>query len=218
MKIPGHKTNTHYSLVACAVLALAGWGDDAVSGDVNAEGSKAAQGSEATQPPAARSEHANQPEEAAPNGAVAVLSPTQGNDAKGRVEITAASPKGLTLKVRLSGLHPGEHGFHVHTIGDCSAPDASSAGGHFNPTEMPHSGRDSVKHHVGDLGNLEADDDGKVDTRLVFESLQLTGETGILGRALIVHRDPDDFETQPSGNAGPRVACGVIEKTGDSTR
>lgn len=217
MKISGIKTNTRCLLVACAILPLAACDDYAANGGGTENGAEARQSIETTPSPTARSELSDQREEAAPVSAVAILSPTQGNDAEGRVEISAASPEGLALHVRLSGLHPGKHGFHVHTLGDCSAPDASSAGGHFNPTGMPHSGPDSVKHHVGDLGNLEADDNGQVDTRLVFESLRLQGETGILGRALIVHQNADDFETQPSGDAGPRVACGVIEKAGNSS-
>jgi Cu-Zn family superoxide dismutase len=109
------------------------------------------------------------------------------------------------------GLKPNApHAFHVHENGDCSAPDFSSAGSHFNPTDEPHGGFNSAHHHLGDLPQLTADASGTA--RISFDStqLKLTGPQGIIGKALIVHRDPDDVTAQPVGNAGPRLACGVI--------
>jgi Cu-Zn family superoxide dismutase len=119
---------------------------------------------------------------------------------------------GVRVTADVTGLAPGEHGFHVHEEGDCSAPDASSAGGHFNPTNEPHAGREAEQRHVGDLGNLVAGSDGHASLDYLDSKLSLTGPNSIVGRAVIVHVGRDDLETQPSGNAGPRVACGVVEE------
>jgi Cu-Zn family superoxide dismutase len=107
-----------------------------------------------------------------------------------------------------------EH-FHVHELGDCSAADASSAGGHFRPFANPHGGRDADRRHVGDLGNLTANASGVaeadfVDSRVTLGGPALSGTASILGRAVIVHRQRDDLTSQPSGDAGARVACGVV--------
>jgi Cu-Zn family superoxide dismutase len=118
---------------------------------------------------------------------------------------------GVRVVANLTGLKPGEHGFHIHENGDCSAPDGSSAGGHFNPTGAPHGGPDSAQHHLGDLGNLTADDSGAAKMDQVFDFLKLNGPNTIVGRGLIVHAGRDDLTSQPTGNAGPRVACGVIK-------
>jgi Cu-Zn family superoxide dismutase len=142
--------------------------------------------------------------------AEAVLQPTQGNSTSGRVEFTKG-PDGVTVSAQLQGLKPGPHGFHVHEKGDCSAPDASSAGGHFNPTTMPHAGPDAAKRHDGDLGNVTADAAGKAEMRHVDRQLELSGDRSIVGHALVVHAEADDLTSQPSGNAGARVACGVIQ-------
>jgi Cu-Zn family superoxide dismutase len=142
--------------------------------------------------------------------ATAVLSPTKGHDVKGTVTFTQEST-GLRVVADITGLKPGEHGFHVHEKGDCSAPDASSAGGHFNPTGMPHGGPNSEKHHLGDLGNLTADASGHAHLDTVFTFLALSGTNSIVGHSVIVHEGKDDLTSQPTGNAGARVACGVIE-------
>jgi len=115
----------------------------------------------------------------------------------------------------LTGLKPGgTHAFHIHEFGDCSAPDATSAGGHFNPAAAAHGDRAAGgEHHAGDIPNQVADANGEaiVDQRL--EGLQIGGggELDIVGRGVIVHADADDYTTQPTGNAGGRLACGVIE-------
>jgi Cu-Zn family superoxide dismutase len=142
--------------------------------------------------------------------ATATLAPTAGNKASGTVTFTMTED-GVSIEGTFSGLTPGEHGFHIHEKGDCSAPDASSAGGHFNPKGTPHAGPDSEVRHIGDLGNIDADANGnatyhRLDHHLVFE-----GEDSILGRAVIVHAGRDDYTTQPTGGSGVRVACGVIE-------
>ena len=136
--------------------------------------------------------------------AIAVLSPTEGNDLQGTVTFIQ-TPEGVRVQANLTGLTAGtEHGFHVHQYGDCSASDGTSAGGHFNPHGADHAGPDAASRHVGDLGNSEATYD-RVDTQLAFE-----GESSIIGRAVIVHGGTDDLSSQPSGAAGPRIACGVI--------
>jgi Cu-Zn family superoxide dismutase len=118
----------------------------------------------------------------------------------------------VRARVRLSGLAPNsEHGFHVHEKGDCSAPDATSAGPHFNPGGAQHGRPGSGAHHAGDLQNLRANAQGIVDEEVRFDGLTLSaGTNSIAGRALVVHRDPDDYASQPAGNSGPRIACGVI--------
>ena len=141
--------------------------------------------------------------------AVAVLHPTTGNKVTGVVTFTRA-PDGIKVVADVEGLTPGMHGFHVHQYGDCSAPNADSAGGHFNPEGMPHGGPMSQERHVGDLGNITADKDGKAHFEWTDKLLSLEGRDSIIGRGLIVHAMADDLVSQPAGNAGPRVACGVI--------
>jgi len=107
---------------------------------------------------------------------------------------------------------PGEHGFHVHENGDCSAPDASSAGGHFNPADHEHAGPDAERQHMGDMGNITAGEDGtaRVDAEYRFLVLDPEADNSIMGKAVVVHAGADDMSSQPSGDAGARVACGVI--------
>ena len=143
--------------------------------------------------------------------AVANLEPRSGSNVRGTVEFQQL-PTGVRAHVELTGLVPGsEHGFHVHEKGDCAAGDAMSAGGHFNPTTLAH-GRTSERiHHAGDLPSLVADAAGKVSTDVKLSGVTLdAGPASFIGRAVIVHANADDFTTQPSGNSGARVACGVI--------
>ena len=142
---------------------------------------------------------------AAPSSAHADLAPASGSAVHGTVAVTAVNG-GVRLEVKATGLTPGVHGFHVHEVGDCSAPDASSAKGHFNPGGKPHGS------HAGDLADLTADATGTATLTTVMTGLSLDeGPTGIIGRAFVIHADPDDHVTQPSGNSGKRVACGVIK-------
>ena len=143
-----------------------------------------------------------------PTKAIAVLHSASGSQVAGTVTFTKM---GDTVQViaDITGLKPGKHGFHIHEFGDCSAADASSAGSHFNPTKMPHGAPDAAERHAGDLGNLEADSTGKAHLELKDNMLKLSGENSILGRGLIVHEKVDDW-SQPTGNAGGRLACGVI--------
>ncbi|MCB1111108.1 MAG: superoxide dismutase family protein [Chlamydiales bacterium] len=141
--------------------------------------------------------------------AVAILNPTEGNEVKGMVTFTQLED-GVQIIAEISGLTPGEHGFHIHEFGDCSAPDGSSAGGHYNPTDEMHGGPDSSVRHVGDLGNVIADSTGNAKYERVDTVISLTGPDSIIGKSVIVHADADDYVTQPTGNAGKRLACGVI--------
>jgi Cu-Zn family superoxide dismutase len=145
--------------------------------------------------------------------AVAELKPTQGNTVSGTATFVERGDK-MLVEVRLKGLAPGLHGFHVHEKGDCSAPDASSAGAHFNPTAKAHGNPLSGEHHAGDLGNVTADAQGNavfaIELPVRDFSLANNAPDSIVGRSLIVHADLDDLKTQPAGNSGKRVACAVI--------
>lgn len=144
--------------------------------------------------------------------AMVKLKPTLGSKISGTVTFTKEAD-GVLVVADLTGLTPGLHGFHVHEKGDCSAPDASSAGGHFNPTNMPHGAPDDAKRHVGDFGNVEADTTGKAHWERLDKVVSLSGPDSVIGRAVIVHQGKDDLKSQPSGDAGARGACGVIEAT-----
>ena len=141
--------------------------------------------------------------------AIAVLSPTQGSKVQGVVSFSKER-NGVRVEASLQGLTPGLHGFHIHEYGDCSSPDANSAGGHFNPGDMPHAGPTAERHHAGDLGNLQADASGNAKLTLVVSALSFEGPNSMIGRGVVVHAQPDDFTTQPTGASGPRVACAVI--------
>ena len=141
--------------------------------------------------------------------AIAVLSSASGSKVTGTVTFTKSGDE-VKVVADISGLTPGKHGFHVHEFGDCSAPDAASAGGHYNPSKHPHAAPDVSDRHMGDLGNLEADASGKAHLERTDKTLKLSGDSSILGYAVIVHEKEDDLKTQPTGNAGGRLACGVI--------
>jgi Cu-Zn family superoxide dismutase len=142
--------------------------------------------------------------------AIAVVHPLGDSNVKGTVTFTQKG-EGVEVVAEMSGLAPGEHGFHVHEFGDCSMADGKCAGGHWNPTNMPHAGPDDARRHAGDLGNIKADEEGNATYKRVDKMLSLNGPTSIVGRSVIVHANPDDFKTQdPPGNAGARIGCGVI--------
>ena len=142
--------------------------------------------------------------------AVAEMKPLGTHKASGRVEFES-SGGGVAVRATLSGLPPSaELGFHVHEKGDCSSPDGNSAGGHFNPTQQPHGPQDGP-HHAGDMPMLKSDAQGKAEARFTLAGVSLgSGAADLVGRAVIVHAQPDDYKTQPTGNAGARIACGVI--------
>ena len=145
--------------------------------------------------------------------ATATLVPTAGNTAAGAVTFTQKGDK-VTVDVKLWGLAPGAHGFHLHENGDCSAADAMSAGGHFNPSGKPHGDPGSPDHHGGDMPMLQADGSGNATLTAELSGISIgSGSTDIVGKAVIVHKDADDYKTQPTGNSGARLACGVINKS-----
>lgn len=140
---------------------------------------------------------------------VAQLHPTEGNAVKGTVHFTQAGD-GVKIVAHVEGLSPGKHGFHAHELGDCTAPDGTSAGGHYNPEDVAHALPPTEPRHAGDFGNLEANEDGMAHFEGTFPNVSLAdSDEPLLGRGIIVHANPDDGG-QPTGNAGPRVACGVI--------
>jgi Cu-Zn family superoxide dismutase len=145
--------------------------------------------------------------------AAATLAPTAGNTAAGTVTFTQMGNK-VTVNAKVSGLAPGRHGFHVHEKGDCSAPDAMSAGGHFNPTGKAHGDPNAPDHHAGDMPMLQADASGNATLSADLDVITIgSGVTDIVGKSVIVHKDADDYKTQPTGNSGARVACGIVNKT-----
>jgi len=144
--------------------------------------------------------------------AVVHLTAASGSLVSGSLQLTA-NARGVRVSGVVGGLAPGSsHGFHVHETGDCSAADAASAGGHFNPAASVHGRAGSHHHHAGDIDNLVAGWDGiaHVDLQLAGVTLGGGGRDDIAGRAFVVHASPDDYRTQPSGNSGARIACGVV--------
>jgi superoxide dismutase, Cu-Zn family len=145
----------------------------------------------------------------------ATLQPAAGSEVKGEVTFEQTK-EGVRVHVQVEGLTPGQHGFHIHERGDCSAPDFSSAGEHYAPNSHPH-GPPGAMSHAGDLGNLEANADGEAEQSIVTQQLASEQDLRkIVGKAVIIHAKADDFTTQPSGASGDRVACGVIEVESDS--
>jgi Cu-Zn family superoxide dismutase len=147
-----------------------------------------------------------------PLRATAALQPTQGNKAFGEVTFEQEGDK-VRMLVNVQGLKPGQvHGFHIHEVGDCSSGDGMSTKGHFNPAGKPHGNPAGSEHHAGDLPALQADKKGHAKAEAVIEGVTLApGPNSIVGRGLIIHAEPDDYKTQPTGNSGARIACGVIK-------
>jgi len=144
--------------------------------------------------------------------AVAVLAPAAGKNVAGRVTFREET-EGIRVTADITGLTPGQHGFHIHEKGDCSAADFASAGGHFNPMAAKHGAPTDPDHHAGDFGNIEANPQGVARFERVVNWLSFKGTNSFVGKAVVVHDKPDDLKTQPSGNAGGRIACGVINQT-----
>jgi superoxide dismutase, Cu-Zn family len=145
----------------------------------------------------------------APKHAIIVLAPTEGNNVHGVISFTAVEG-GVRVVADVTGLTPGKHGFHIHQFGDCSKLDGKSAGGHFNPEGVDHGGPDAAVRHVGDLGNLTADENGVAHLEMTDKLISLSGTHSIIGRAIVIHAGEDDLTSQPTGAAGARLACGVI--------
>lgn len=149
-----------------------------------------------------------------PITATAPLEARSGSQVSGTVrfeETMASGIPAVRVTINASGVPTGIHGFHVHEKGDCSAPDASSAGGHFNPGGHPHGGPTAEMRHAGDFGNVLADSDGRVVATYLMQGVTLgSGTSSITGKAVVLHAAPDDLTTQPTGNAGGRIACGIV--------
>jgi Cu-Zn family superoxide dismutase len=140
------------------------------------------------------------------------IEPTEGNQVKGTVTFTETKD-GVKIVADLTGLTPGSHGFHIHEFGDCSAPDGSSAGGHFNPNNKSHGSLMDANRHAGDMGNIIANASGHAHKEFTDKMMMLNGEKSIIDKGIIVHKNMDDLKTQPTGNAGPREGCGTIVLT-----
>ena len=147
-----------------------------------------------------------------PLRATAQLQPTKGSKTFGEATFEQVGTK-VHVVVYVQGLKPGqEHGLHIHEAGDCSSGDGMSAKGHFNPHGKPHGNPASAERHAGDLPSLKANKAGRANVQVDVDGITVTpGPASIIGRGLIVHADPDDYKTQPTGNAGARIACGVIQ-------
>jgi superoxide dismutase, Cu-Zn family len=142
-------------------------------------------------------------------GASAQLEPKSDSKVTGLV-LFLKNGNEVQVAGRIQNLTPGKHGLHIHDKGDCSAPDASSAGAHFNPTNQHHGGPNTPERHAGDLGNIEADASGIAVINWKGK-LSLSGSDSIIGKSLVVHEKEDDLKTDPSGNSGARIACGEIK-------
>lgn len=151
------------------------------------------------------------PAAAAGPSANAVVRPASGSQVHGSVKFTQVGNR-VKVEGEIAGLNPGRHGFHVHDKGDCSSPDAASAGAHFNPGGKKHGGADGAERHAGDLGNLTPNEYGKATISVTVDGISVgTGPNGVVGKSVIVHADPDDLKTDPGGNSGDRIGCGAIQ-------
>lgn len=151
--------------------------------------------------------------------ALATLEPLAGSGVRGTVQFTRVTANRMRVRAQIQGLTPGLHGFHIHEFGDCSAADGSSAGPHYNPEHKMHGGPDGPEHHLGDLGNVEADAGGRAAIAMTTDIITLdAGPRGVLGRSMVVHADADDLITDPAGNSGARLACGVIRAPSGTTQ
>ncbi|RJG06588.1 superoxide dismutase family protein [Noviherbaspirillum cavernae] len=153
------------------------------------------------------------PTQPAGKQARANLEAKSGSNVAGTVDFAERGDK-VVVSTKVTGLKPNaDHGFHVHEKGDCSSADAMTAGGHFNPDAKPHSHPKDPMHHAGDMGNLVSDGKGEAVVSIEVDTIRVdNGKFGILDRAVVIHASPDDYKTQPTGNAGGRIACGVIKK------
>jgi len=146
--------------------------------------------------------------------ATANLQPTKGSNVRGTANFVQSGSK-VRVSANITGLRPnGEFGFHIHEAGDCSSGDGMSAKGHFNPYGKPHGQHSSPERHAGDMPSLKSDASGNANVSFDLDVITVApGPASIVGRGLIVHVQPDDFKTQPTGNAGARSACAVIQRT-----
>lgn len=147
--------------------------------------------------------------------AQATMEAKSGSNVTGEAKFTDEGNGKVRFELTVGNLTPGEHAVHLHENGDCSAEDASSAGGHWNPTMKPHGKRgDGTSYHKGDIGNMTVGNDGKGTMNITVDGWSIGGpdSTNVVGKSVIIHEKADDFTSQPSGNAGGRVSCGVIKE------
>lgn len=203
---------TLFAAIAALSLSACNKPADAPEPTPAAEATASQPTTEATDAPPAMT--AMSDEAHANHSATAELAPTQGSAVKGAVTFSLVDGK-VHAKGQISGLKPNsEHGFHIHEKGDCSAPDGASAGGHFNPGKEDHGSVAAAPHHGGDMPNIKADAQGNATVDAPVSTNVNIGKADdfdIIGRGLIVHADADDYKTQPTGNAGARLACAVIK-------
>ena len=143
--------------------------------------------------------------------AIAIIGPVGESGVTGTATFTQNGDQ-ITLTIEIQNVSPGLHAVHIHERGDCSAPDAKSAGGHWNPTDVAHGKWGVGEFHLGDIGNITVGEDGIGSIALTTDLWEIgTGsDIDVVGKGMIVHADADDFVSQPSGNAGARIGCGVI--------
>lgn len=203
-------------LAALPVLGLLLFGCDSANqdpGDVTEAPAPTLESEQpdATSPSPTQNEHPAAGSGMAVEYAEAEILPTEGQTAGGLIKLSQSDGM-VTIEGTVTGLAPGAHGIHIHARGDCSAPDASSAGDHFEPADDPHGSPEDLpdSHHVGDLGNIMAGENGEAEVNVTDSEIELRGTNSVIGKAIIVHAGRDDFETQPSGDSGARIGCGVI--------
>jgi Cu-Zn family superoxide dismutase len=144
--------------------------------------------------------------------AKATIEARSGSNVRGWSTFTERSTGGVAVVVHVENATPGTHGIHVHEKGDCSAPDASSAGGHFNPGGMPHAGPTEAHRHAGDLGNITVESNGTGHLEIVSDLLTVRpGPNSVAGKSIVLHEKADDLTSQPAGNSGARIGCGAIQ-------
>lgn len=170
---------------------------------------------ESAAPEAAAGAESQIPKEPPAPIAVATLQPRADSQVSGRVTFTETA-EGVLVEADVARVSPGLHGLHLHALGDCSAEDFTSTGGHFNPTDAPHGAPTDEARHAGDFGNIEIGEDGAGQLRLETNMLTVAdGPNTVVGRAVILHEGEDDLVTQPTGAAGSRLACGVVLMEGE---
>lgn len=190
------------SALASALLTLGGCASTADSPSSDAS----------TATPAATAGPSATPAAASVASATANMSAASGSLVSGKLTLRPVA-NGVQVSGQIGGMTANRpQAFHIHEKGDCSAADASSAGGHFNPTAQPHGRASHGAHHLGDNDNLVSNGEGVVTVNTVFQGVTLGGggANDVVGKAIVVHAAADDYTSQPAGNAGARVACGVI--------
>jgi len=187
-----------------ALVALAGCGPKSdTTADNAAQGTPVAEVTETTtaQAPAATN-----------LGSADVTLQSKDPGVSGTVHFTQEAG-GVHVVADLSGLKPGRHGFHLHENGVCTPPDFKSAGGHWNPGHAAHACMPTEPRHAGDMGNVTAGADGKAHLDVVLTGVSFSGPNSVVGKAVVLHAGEDDCKSQPAGNSGDRLACGVVQTT-----